>query len=85
MPKCIPHPEFHFLGELKNLCVKISLLQAIKDVPVYTKGVRELCIKIHGRNPRDPPTVKVLGKLSKLMSGKIIPTKYDNPGNPAVL
>ena len=29
------HPEFDFLGELKNMCVKIQLFQAINYVPIY--------------------------------------------------
>jgi hypothetical protein len=37
--------EFDFLGELKNACVKIPLFQAIKDVPVYSKAVQELCLR----------------------------------------
>ena len=28
------------LGELKNLCVKIPLLRAIKDVPIYNKLIK---------------------------------------------
>ena len=40
-----PQPEFDFLGELKNLFVKIPLLQAMKDVPIYAKIVRDLCLK----------------------------------------
>jgi hypothetical protein len=28
-------------GELKNLCVKITLLQAIKNVPIYNKFIKE--------------------------------------------
>jgi hypothetical protein len=27
-------PEFDILNELKNICVKIPLLQAIKDIPI---------------------------------------------------
>jgi hypothetical protein len=30
-------PEFDFLGELKNVCVRIPLFQAIKYVPIYSK------------------------------------------------
>jgi len=39
--KRLTHPVQHTpeetepLGELKNMCVKIPLLQAIKDVPIY--------------------------------------------------
>ena len=36
-------PEFDVLDELKNVCVKIPLLQAIKDISIYTKAIKELC------------------------------------------
>jgi hypothetical protein len=29
--------EFNILNELKNICVKIPLLQDIKDIPIYSK------------------------------------------------
>jgi hypothetical protein len=32
--------EFDILNELKNICVKIPLLQAIKDIPIYIKVVK---------------------------------------------
>lgn len=37
--------ENELLGELKNICVKIILLQAIKDVPIYKKLIKEKCFK----------------------------------------
>ncbi len=33
--------ENELLGELKNICVKIPLLQAIKDVPIYNNFIKE--------------------------------------------
>jgi hypothetical protein len=66
------------------MCVKIPLLQAIKDVPIYAKTVRDPCVKRPGRKPRDPPTIQVLGKLSELMMGKTTLVKYDDHGNPTV-
>jgi hypothetical protein len=42
-------PEFDLEAELQNVCVKIPLLQAIKDIPIYAKTVRDLCIKKPGR------------------------------------
>jgi hypothetical protein len=47
--KPIVLPEFDLEAELRNVCVKIPLLQAIKDIPIYAKTVRELCIKKPGR------------------------------------
>lgn len=84
LKKTIEKPYFDILGELKNLYVKIPLLQAIHDVPIYTKAVRDLCVKKHGRKSKDPLTVHVVGKLSELMLGKVPPIKYGDPGNPTV-
>jgi hypothetical protein len=50
--------EFDFCGELKNVCVKITLFQAIKYVPIYAKYVRELCLKKSGRKQKYPPIVR---------------------------
>ena len=33
--------ETELLGELENLCVKIPLLQVIKDVPIYNKLIKD--------------------------------------------
>ena len=56
--------SLNHLGELKNIYVKIPLLQALHDVPIYAKTVRDLVVKKLGRNPKDPPTMHVVGKLS---------------------
>ena len=37
--KIVEQPHFNLLGELKNLYVKIPLLQALHDVPIYAKTV----------------------------------------------
>jgi len=50
-PEILTHPVHHtleeneLLGELKNLCVKILLLQAIKDIPIYKSLIKEKCFK----------------------------------------
>jgi hypothetical protein len=54
-------------------------LQEIKDIPIYAKTIRELCIKKTGRKKKDPQTVQVIGKLADLMSGKIYMQKYVDP------
>jgi hypothetical protein len=36
--------EKELLGEIKSLCVKIPLLQAIKDVPIFNRCIKEECI-----------------------------------------
>ena len=75
MPKVSPptfleiltHPVQHtleeneLLSELKNLCVKIQLLQAIKDVPIYNKLNKEKCFKHPGRRKRHTHTINFIG------------------------
>ena len=78
-------PQFNLLGELRNLYVKIPLLQALQDVPIYARTIWYLCTKKPGRKPRDPPTVHVIGNLSTLITTKAPVTKYDDPGNPTVI
>jgi hypothetical protein len=83
--KTVELPSFNLLGELQNLHVKIPLLQEIRDVPIYVKTVRDLCIKNPRRKLRDPLTVHVMGEFSELMLGKTPPIKYGDPGNPIVI
>ena len=78
------HPSFNLLGELKNIYVRIPLLQALEDIPIYAKNIRDLVVKKLGRKPKYPPIVHVVGKLSKLMMGKIPFAKYPDLGNPTV-
>jgi hypothetical protein len=77
-------PAFNLLGELQNLYVKIPLLQALRDVPIYARTMRDICVKKPGRKTKDPLTVHVMGDLSALMSGKVPPVKYGDPDHPTV-
>jgi hypothetical protein len=79
------YPNFDIVGELKNLYIKIPLLQALQDIPIYSKMIKELC----GRNPvikiKDPSsTVCVVGALFDLILGRQELIKYADPGNPIV-
>jgi hypothetical protein len=76
--------EFDILNELKNICVKIPLLQAIKDILIYSKVVKELCIKKQGRKQKDLPTVHLVGGLSEYILEQPKLANYGNPGNPVV-
>jgi hypothetical protein len=76
--------EFDIMNELRNVCVKIPLLQAIKDVPIYTKTIKELYIKKPGRKQKDPPTIHLVGQSSNCISETPKIVKYANPGNPIV-
>ena len=84
LQKAVEQPQFNLSGGLKNIYVKIPLLQALHDVPIYAKTVQDLCVRKLGRKPRDPPTFHVIGKPSELIMGKNILTKYDDPGKPTV-
>jgi len=81
----VEKPSFNIFGELKNIYVIIPILQALLNVPIYAKTVRDLVVKKPGRKPKDPPTVHVVGRLSKLMMGRAPLYKYDDPGNPIVI
>jgi len=41
--------DYDMLDELKNVCIKIPLLQATKEIPIFAKTIRELSIKRPGR------------------------------------
>ena len=60
--KPVATPEFNLEAELKYLCVRIPLLQAIKDILIYAKTVRELCLNKLGRKKKDPPTIHYIGQ-----------------------
>ena len=77
-------PQFDVLDELKNVYIKIPLLQAIKDIPIYTKAIKELCLKKPTRKRVDPQTIHVIGHLAGLMTNTISMEKYVDPGIPRV-
>ena len=66
------------------MTVKIPLLDAIKKVPIYTKSIKEACIKTPGRKKKDPKTIHVLGQLFDLMLETIKVPKYSDPGSHVV-
>ena len=68
--------------ELRNICVKIPLLQAIKDITIYAKIVRDLCIKKPRRKRKDHSVIEVVGQFSEFITE--MPSKYSDPGNPVV-
>ena len=44
-----------------------------------------MCVKKPWRKPKDPPTVYVIGRLSKLLQGKNPLVKYGDPGKPTII
>lgn len=37
--------DFDLIDQLKHICVKIPLFQDIKDIPIYTKAIKDACFK----------------------------------------
>jgi len=77
-------PDYNFLDELKNVCIKIPLLQANKEIPILAKTIKELSLKIPGKKPRDTRRIHLVGKIADIMMGKITMQKYIDPGSPIV-
>jgi hypothetical protein len=79
------YPNFNLVGELKNLYIKIPLLQALQDIPIYAKTIKELCGRKPVRKIKNPSsTVCLVGALSNLILGRQEPVKYADLGNPIV-
>lgn len=75
--------EFYFFNELRNVNIKIPLLQAIKDIPVYTKTVQDLCTR-KKKKKQDPKTIQVIGQLEDIMLRNITIPKYSGPRSPII-
>lgn len=81
LSKQIPQAEFDLLGELRNLFVKIPLLQAMRDVIIYGKSLREYYAKKPKKKSRDLLTIHVMGKISNFKMWRSMPVKYGDHGN----
>jgi hypothetical protein len=69
--KLTVYPNFDIVGELKNLYIKIPLLQALQDIPIYAKMIKELCGRTTIMKIKDPSsTIHVVGALSDLILGR---------------
>ena len=64
--------------------MKIPLLKSIKDIPIYTKSIKEVCLEKTGKRKKDPPTIHVIGNIAGLMSNIILIEKYVDRGIPIV-
>lgn len=78
------NPKFDLMDELNNVCVKILLLQELKDIPIYAKVVKDLCTRNPGKKKQDPKIIHVIGQLAELMLGTIITPKYGDLRSPLV-
>jgi hypothetical protein len=79
-----PEPPLHkhIEDELQNVCIKVPLLQAIRDIPIYAKIIKDIFLKKPGRKKKEPPLVQVVGQLSEFISEMTY--TYNDPGNPVV-
>jgi len=82
--KHIMLPNYDFLDELKNVYIKIPLLQAIKEIPILAKTIKELSIKKPRRKEKETKKIYLVGKIADIMMGKIAIQKYVDPGSPIV-
>jgi tRNA A-37 threonylcarbamoyl transferase component Bud32 len=69
-------PETDILEELRNINIKIPLLQSIKEIPIYVKTIRDICNKNTARKKKDPQTIQVIGHLASLITTTPITQKY---------
>lgn len=60
------------------------MLQAIKNIPIYEKTIKDSCLKKAGRKKKEQKIVQVKGQLASLMSTNISIEKYIDPGVPLV-
>ena len=76
--------DYDMLDELKNVYIKIPLLQAIKEIPIFAKTIRELSIKRPGRKRKEIKRIQLVGKIADIMTRKTTIQKYLDPGSPIV-
>jgi len=77
-------PNYDFLDELKNAYIKIPLLQAIREIPILTKTIKELSIKRPRRRSKEMKIIHLVGKIAYIMMGKVTMQKYVDLGSPIV-
>ena len=81
MERSEPISETSLAFELQNIFIKIPLLQAIKEIPICTKIIKEICLKKPGRKRLEPQTIQFVGRATDLMTGCVSMEKYTDPGN----
>lgn len=79
-----PISETSLASEIQNIFIKKPLLQAIKEIPICAKIIRELCLKKPERKRLEPQTIQFVGRAAELMTRCASMEKYIDPGNPVV-
>ena len=84
MERSEPISETSLESELWNIFIKIHFLEAIQEIPIYTKIIKEICLKKPGRKRLEPQTIQFVGRAVELMTGCVSMKKYTDPRNPVV-
>ena len=84
MERSKPIYETSLASKLRNIFIKIPFLQAIKNIPICTKIIKELFPKKPRRKRVKPQTIQFVGREEELMTGCVSMEKYIDPENPVV-
>lgn len=60
--------EYDLESKLRNVRINIPLLQSIRDIPIYTKTIWDLCIKKPRRKKNNNQAIKVIIQMSEMIS-----------------
>jgi len=84
MEKVSPPPKFDLVTELRNICINIPLLQALREIPIYAKTIKDLYIKNLGKKRAKPCTIPFVGRVVELMTRCAQFEKYFDLRNPVI-
>ena len=68
--KQIVLPDYNMMDELRNVCIRIPLLQAIKEIPIFAKTIKELSTQRLGRKRKDIKIIQLVGKIADIMMAR---------------
>lgn len=77
--------EYDVVDDLRNICVNITMLQAICDIPIFAKMVSEFCFKKLWRKRKYLPTIYLVGECVDVINVKNLVNIYIDPSNPIIL
>lgn len=76
--------ESSLASKLTDLCIKVPLLYAIREICICTRIIRELCLKNLGRKRIEPQTIQFVGLAAEFMTRFAQMEKYTDPRNSIV-
>lgn len=62
--------DYNMMDELRSVCIKIHLLQAIKEIPFFAKTIKELTTQRSGRKRKDIKRIQPVGKIVDIRMGR---------------